>query len=161
MSVLRHGFASDLNTIRGTTNMHSRLKAITTAATLSLGFVCALNASAAHAQTPASEAATSDQKEKAYQALSAAAEQRAGDPAFDYQLGLLSIDTGRYGEAIIALQRVLAMQPDNAAARAELARAYALAGDIDTARDQFATVVDDPSLPDPVRQRFTGFGTRD
>jgi hypothetical protein len=58
---------------------------------------------------------------------------------------------------IIALQRVLAIQPDNAQARAELARAYALAGDIDTAREQFATVVDDPSLPDPVRQRFTGF----
>ena len=32
-----------------------------------------------------------------------------------------------------------------------------LAGDIDTARQEFATVVDDPSLPDPVRQRFTGF----
>src|SRR5215207_2767472 len=66
-------------------------------------------------------------------------------------------DSGRFGEAIIALQRVLAVQPDNAPARAELARAYAMAGDIDTAREQFATVVDDPSLPDPVRQRFTGF----
>ncbi|MGB6319008.1 MAG: hypothetical protein WBG08_10245, partial [Litorimonas sp.] len=44
--------------------------------------------------------------------------------------------------------------PGNAQARAELARAYALAGDIDTARDQFDTVVADPSLPDPVRQRF-------
>ena len=52
---------------------------------------------------------------------------------------------------------MLAVQPDNAAARAELARAYAMAGDIDTAREEFATVVDDPSLPDPVRQRFTGF----
>ena len=32
-----------------------------------------------------------------------------------------------------------------------------MAGDVDTARQEFATVVDDPSLPDPVRQRFTGF----
>ncbi|MDY7097267.1 MAG: tetratricopeptide repeat protein [Pseudomonadota bacterium] len=92
-----------------------------------------------------------------YSALSAQEKQRAGDPAFDYQLGIAAIDSGRYGDAIIALQRVLAVQPENAAARAELARAYALAGDIDTARDQFATVVDDPTLPDPVRQRFTGF----
>src|SRR3546814_6643104 len=37
-----------------------------------------------------------------------------------------------------------------------LARASSLAGDIDTARAEFATVVDDPSLPDQVRQRVTG-----
>ena len=92
-----------------------------------------------------------------YEALEAQAETRAGDPAFDYQLGIAAIDAGRFGEAIIALQRVLAVQPDNGAGRAELARAYALAGDIDTAREQFATVVDDPTLPDPVRNRFTGF----
>lgn len=79
---------------------------------------------------------------------------RAGDPDFDYVLGLAAADTGRPAEAIIAFQRVLAQQPDNAQARAELARAYALAGDIDTARAQFDTVVQDPSLPDPVRQRF-------
>ncbi len=107
----------------------------------------------AQGAAPQAEAET----DAAYRTLSDQAAQRAGDPAFDYALGIAALDNGRYGEAIIALQRVLAVQPDNAAARAELARAYALAGDIDTAREQFATVVDDPSLPDPVRQRFTGF----
>lgn len=97
------------------------------------------------------------QAEADYFRLTGEASVRAGDPAFDYALGIAALDTGRFGEAIIALQRVLAVTPANAAARAELARAYALAGDIDTARDQFATVVEDPSLPDPVRQRFTGF----
>lgn len=92
-----------------------------------------------------------------YALLAAQENERAGDPAFDYQLGIAALDAGRYGEAIIALQRVLAVQPDNAPARAELARAYAMAGDVDTAREEFATVVDDPTLPDPVRQRFTGF----
>jgi hypothetical protein len=101
--------------------------------------------------------AARDKAEADYRILSAQIGQRAGDPAFDYALGIAALDSGRFGEAIIAFQRVLAVQPDNAAARAELARAYALAGDIDTAREQFATVVDDPSLPDPVRQRFTGF----
>ena len=96
-------------------------------------------------------------KVAAYEALAAQEGERAGDPAFDYQLGIAAIDAGRYGDAIIALQRVLAVQPGNAPARAELARAYAMAGDVDTAREEFATVVDDPSLPDPVRQRFTGF----
>lgn len=95
--------------------------------------------------------------EAQWQALAPQEASRAGDPQFDYQLGIAALDAGRFGEAIIALQRVLAVQPANAQARAELARAYALAGDIDTARAQFATVVDDPSLPDPVRQRFTGF----
>jgi tetratricopeptide (TPR) repeat protein len=97
------------------------------------------------------------QAEQNYRSLAPQADERAGDPAFDYALGIAALDSGRYGEAIIALQRVLAVQPNNAQARAELARAYALAGDIDTAREQFATMVDDPSLPDPVRQRFTGF----
>ena len=82
--------------------------------------------------------------------------ERAGDPAYDYDLAVAAIDAGKYGEAIVALQRVLAVQPNNAPARAELARAYALSGDVDTARQEFGTVVDDPTLPDPVRQRFTG-----
>src|SRR3546814_17245090 len=55
---------------------------------------------------------------------------------------------------MIVWQRVLAGQQDNALGRAEGARAHAPAGDIDTARAQFDTVVQDPSLPDPVRQRF-------
>jgi len=96
----------------------------------------------------------------AYAVLAPLAEERAGDPDFDYALGLAAADSGRPAEAIIAFQRVLAVQPGNAQARAELARAYALAGDIDTARAQFDTVVQDPSLPDPVRQRFDGIVRR-
>lgn len=103
------------------------------------------------------QAAQPGEAEARYQAMAGQERTRAGDPAFDYALGIAASDAGHYGAAIIAFQRVLARQPDNAPARAELARAYALAGDIDTARDQFATVVDDPTIPDPVRQRFTGF----
>jgi tetratricopeptide (TPR) repeat protein len=93
---------------------------------------------------------------EAYRLLAPLAATRAGDPDFDYVLGLAAVDSGRPAEAIIALQRVLALQPANAQARAELARAYALAGDADTARREFDTVVGDPTLPDPVRQRFNG-----
>ena len=132
-------------------------KAFFRAALLAAAVPCTLGAEALAAQSQPETAASEADKEQVYQALNGQAATRAGDPAFDYQLGIAAIDTGRFGDAIIALQRVLAIQPNNSAARAELARAYALAGDIDTARDQFATVVDDPSLPDPVRQRFTGF----
>lgn len=93
---------------------------------------------------------------EAYRLLAPLVESRAGDPDFDYVLGLAAVDSGKPAEAIIALQRVLALQPTNAQARAELARAYAIAGDADTARREFNTVVGDPTLPDPVRQRFTG-----
>ena len=109
------------------------------------------------AQVIAQDEAASQEAVERFDLLQRQVAQRAGDPAFDYELAVAAIDSGHYGEAIIALQRVLAIQPGNAAARAELARAYALSGDIDTARSEFATVVDDPSLPDPVRNRFTGF----
>jgi tetratricopeptide (TPR) repeat protein len=79
---------------------------------------------------------------------------RAGDPDYDYALGLAAADSGHRGRAIVALQRILAVQPGNGPARAEIARVYALSGDIDTARAQFDTVVNDPSVPDPVRQRL-------
>lgn len=119
------------------------------------GLVAAL---AATAPLPAvAQQQSPEMAEQQFRALAQQEAERAGDPDFDYALATAALDSGHYGDAIIALQRVLAIQPGNAAARAELARAYALAGDIDTARSEFATVVDDPSLPDPVRQRFTGF----
>ena len=121
------------------------------AGALAAGLIAGASLPAAAQQQPDATA------EAQYRALASQASTRAGDPEFDYALAIAAIDAGQYGEAIIALQRVLAVQPGNSAARAELARAYAMAGDIDTARAEFATVVDDPSLPDPVRQRFTGF----
>ena len=94
------------------------------------------------------------QSAEAYRLLIPLQAERAGDPDYDLVLGITAADSGRPAEAVIALQRVLAVQPNNAQARAELARAYALAGDIDTAREEFDTALQDPSLPDPVRQRF-------
>jgi tetratricopeptide (TPR) repeat protein len=82
--------------------------------------------------------------------------QRVGEPDYDMAFGLAALDSGRYGEAILAFQRVLAVQPDNVRAQAELARAYAMAGDVDTARAEFETVRGDPSIPDPVRNRIDG-----
>jgi tetratricopeptide (TPR) repeat protein len=80
--------------------------------------------------------------------------ERAGDPDFDYALGLAAADSGNTGRAIAAFQRVLAVQPNNAQARAEIARVYAMAGDLETAKTEFDTVIADPSLPDPVRQQL-------
>lgn len=83
-------------------------------------------------------------------------EARAGDADYDYALGLAAADSGQFGIALRALQRVIAVQPDNAQARAEIARVYALAGDAESASAAFDTVVADPTVPDPVRQRING-----
>jgi len=52
-------------------------------------------------------------------------------------LGLAAVDSGHVPDAILAFQRVLAITPGQAQARAELACAYALSGDIETARFEF------------------------
>ncbi len=54
---------------------------------------------------------------------------RAGESAFDYLLGIAALDSGHVTRAIFALERVLAVQPQNNLARAEIARAYLIAGE--------------------------------
>lgn len=75
---------------------------------------------------------------------------RAGDPEFDFLLGLAAVETGHNTNAIFALSRVLAVQPNNARARAEIARAYLGANEIQTARREFEAVKNQP-VPDEVK----------
>ncbi len=76
----------------------------------------------------------------AYSLLAAQEASRAGAPEFDYLLGIAALDSGRVTNAIFALERVLAVQPGNALARAELARAYLVAGELDTAQNELRQV---------------------
>lgn len=64
----------------------------------------------------------------------------AGDPAYDYLLGMAALDNGKANEAIFALERVLAVQPNHLQARAEIARAYLAAGEIAASKQEFETV---------------------
>jgi tetratricopeptide (TPR) repeat protein len=59
---------------------------------------------------------------------------------FNYLYGIAALDAGEVSRAIFALERVLAMQPDNALARAEIGRAYLAAGETETARGELAQV---------------------
>jgi tetratricopeptide (TPR) repeat protein len=65
---------------------------------------------------------------------------RAGDPDFDYRLGIAALDSGKPNEAIFALERVLAVKPDHLQARAEIARAYLATGETATSKQEFETV---------------------
>lgn len=80
------------------------------------------------------------QAERAWQALDARVGDYAGDPGFDYLLGLAALDSGRPGRAVFALERVLIVQPDFLPARAELARAYFALREHENARREFETV---------------------
>lgn len=80
------------------------------------------------------------QPEKAYSLLAEQETARTGNANFDYLLGIAALDAGRVTRAIFALERVIAAQPTNALARAELGRAYLLAGETDAARSQLQLV---------------------
>ena len=76
----------------------------------------------------------------AYELLLPLEPQRAGDPQFDYLLGIAALDAGDPERAVFALERVLALQPDNALARAEIARAFYVMGEREAARREFEAV---------------------
>jgi tetratricopeptide (TPR) repeat protein len=80
------------------------------------------------------------QAKQAYELLLPHEAARAGQPDYDYLLGIASIDAGEGERAVFALERVLAVQPNNHLARAEIARAYLLLGEREAARREFETV---------------------
>jgi outer membrane protein len=84
------------------------------------------------------------QPSQAYELLLPLEADRAGNPDYDYLLGIAALDSGHRERAIFALERVLAVQPNNALARAEIARAYLEVGERDTARREFETVKREP-----------------
>jgi tetratricopeptide (TPR) repeat protein len=86
----------------------------------------------------------------AYELLIAEEAARAGNPEFDLLLGIAAVESGHNTNAIFALSRVLAVEPNNARARAEIARAYLAVGETQTARREFETVRDQP-VPDDVK----------
>ncbi len=61
-------------------------------------------------------------------------EEEAGNPDYDFLLGIAATDIGRNTEAIFALQRVVDQDPNHGPARAELARALMQANETDAAR---------------------------
>jgi tetratricopeptide (TPR) repeat protein len=89
--------------------------------------------------------------ESAWQALEARIADYAGEPEFDYLLGLAALDSGRPGRAVLALERVLIVRPDFLQARAELARAYFALREHENARREFETI-SSREIPQEVRQ---------
>jgi hypothetical protein len=74
---------------------------------------------------------------QAYMLLLAQEPKLSGTPEFDYLLGVAALDSGKIDDAIIAFERVLSKEPNNAGARLDLARAYFNAGSMDLAQANF------------------------
>ena len=67
--------------------------------------------------------------------------EQEGNPQFDFYYGIAAIDTGNASQGVFALERVLAVQPDNHAARLELARGYFILEEYARAREEFELVL--------------------
>ncbi|MDP1717024.1 MAG: surface lipoprotein assembly modifier [Burkholderiales bacterium] len=92
----------------------------------------------------------------AYELLVPLQSARAGDPEYDFLLGLAALDNGKATEAVFALERVLAVNPKHTQARAEIARAYFVLGERQTAKQEFESVkkMGVPTGAEPMIQKF-------
>lgn len=112
----------------------------------------ALADSAALISTAKTELAAGN-AEAAFAALQAEESQYAGDIEFDYWLGLAANRAGKSGRAMFALERVLAQQPNHAAARLELAMAYARLNLGEAARREL-DILDGQNPPPAAREQI-------
>ncbi|MBK9160809.1 MAG: DUF560 domain-containing protein [Nitrosomonadales bacterium] len=67
--------------------------------------------------------------------------ERSGEVRFDYLLGISALDSGMPDKATLAFERVLAVNPNFAGARLDLARAYYQLGDLLRAKTEFENVL--------------------
>ena len=65
----------------------------------------------------------------------------SGEISFDYLLGMAALDSGKPERATIAFERILALDPNFAGARLDLARAYFAMGSDDLAKKEFEIVL--------------------
>jgi hypothetical protein len=93
---------------------------------------------------------------EAYELLLPHESERAGNIEYDYLLGIAANDAGEAERAVFALERVLALEPQNHLARAEIARAYLALGERDAARREFETVRGQP-IPEAAKASIERF----
>ncbi len=78
---------------------------------------------------------------EAYSLLEPLEFEHSGEERFDYLIGIAALDSGRPDRATLALERVLMVNPNSAAARLDIARAYYQLGDLPRAKTEFATAL--------------------
>jgi outer membrane protein len=112
----------------------------------------ALQAAIAQAQSSLRQG----QPSAAYETLVKFEYDGAGNVEFDYLLGVAALEAGKPDKATLALERVIASDPNYAGARIDMGRAYMLLGDFNRANDEFVTALE-MNPPEVVRARVMGF----
>ncbi|MEM7563835.1 MAG: surface lipoprotein assembly modifier [Pseudomonadota bacterium] len=103
--------------------------------------------------TKAWQMVDSEQYQEAYDLLAPIESDQAGEPIYDYLLGVAALRIGQPGLALFPLERVMAVQPDYPGARMTMAEAYLAAGDIETAEREFQLAKQqDNSDPDQINR---------
>jgi len=106
--------------------------------------------------TEASALLDADRPEEAYALLSKLETRWSGTTEFDYLFGVAALDSGKAGEAIFALERVVRSLPAFVGARMELASALYEVGEHERARQEFTALLnEDP--PEEVRGVITRY----
>lgn len=80
------------------------------------------------------------QSKAAFDLLVPLEDERAGDPDFDYLLGLAALETGLGGIAAFAFERCLAVDPTNGPCRVQMARTHLALGETGSAREELEAV---------------------
>lgn len=87
-------------------------------------------------QSRAKKLLAQEKYQQAYTLLEKASLDEAGDPEFDYLLGIAAMRAGQPAQAVFALERAVQTQPNYAAARMELVGAYVAVGLNQQAQEQ-------------------------
>jgi outer membrane protein len=77
----------------------------------------------------------------AYRLLEPLEARYAGDPNYDYLFGFAAVESNNATRGAFALERVLANDPNNQDARAEMAKAHLILGEIESSKQEFHHVL--------------------
>ena len=111
---------------------------------LALGFCLCVTGNALAADLNLEQAETLMREGKAaeaYALLQPFEFEQSGNIKFDYLLGIAALDSGKADKATLAFERVLALDPNFAGARIDMARAYFQLGDMTRAKTEFESVL--------------------
>lgn len=117
-----------------------------------------------HALSDADALVKAGKPARAYVLLHGYEPRHAGEPRFDYLLGIAALDSGKPDLATLALERALMSDPNFTGARLELARAYYQLGDLLRARVEFERVARQnppPAVRATVRHYLDAIAARD
>ena len=112
-----------------------------TVAALYLGLTSGLSVAAEPVLEQARALLQSGKASEAYSQLAPLEFEHSGELEYDYLLGLAALDSGKPDKATLAFERVLAINPNHAGARLDMARAYYALGSHAQAKAEFETLL--------------------